>query len=77
MNHEIGITIEEQIRLTDAGLWVCPTSPRPVVMGNLLIYSDPGHLTANFSAALASRTKKAIAATIVAPPAMRTNSRDP
>lgn len=62
VSQEIGITTEEQIPLIDASLWVCPTSPCPVVIGNLLVYSDPGHLTATFSSALANRMKKAISA---------------
>jgi peptidoglycan/LPS O-acetylase OafA/YrhL len=41
-------------------LWVCPTSPCPVVIGNILTYFDIGHMTATFSQALAGRLKKAI-----------------
>ncbi len=77
VSQENGITIEEQIPLIDGSLWVCPTNPCPVVIGDLLIYSDPGHLTATFSAALANRMKTAISSTIVVPPPTRTNSRDP
>lgn len=58
---ESAMTIQEDISFIDPGLWICPTSPCPVVLGNLLIYMDGGHLTATFSAALAGRLRKAIA----------------
>jgi hypothetical protein len=54
------MTIEEGIYFIDPTLWICPTSPCPVIVGNLLIYMDGGHFTATFSAALASRLRKAI-----------------
>lgn len=43
---EQALVDQENIPLIDAGTWVCPTSPCPVVIGNVLIYSDGGHLTA-------------------------------
>lgn len=64
---ERGVVIEEDIALIDPSAWVCPTSPCPVVLGNLLIYSDPGHITATFSAALSHRMKTAILAIIATP----------
>ena len=57
---EVSMTIDEGIAFIDPGLWICPTSPCPVVLGNLLVYRDSGHLTATFSGALASRLRKAI-----------------
>lgn len=57
---EISMTIEEKIQFIDAGIWICPTSPCPVILGNILIYSDGGHLTATFSAALATHMRKAV-----------------
>jgi peptidoglycan/LPS O-acetylase OafA/YrhL len=60
ISQETGMTAEERISFIDPTLWICPTSPCPVVLGNLLIYMDGGHLTATFSAALASRLRKAI-----------------
>ena len=57
---EVSMTIDEGIAFIDPALWICPTSPCPVVLGNLLIYRDGGHLTATFSSALASRLRKAI-----------------
>jgi hypothetical protein len=44
----------------DPTFWICPSDPCPVVLGNVLIYRDPGHLTATFSAALSDRLAKAI-----------------
>jgi peptidoglycan/LPS O-acetylase OafA/YrhL len=55
---------EESIRIIDPSFWICPTAPCPVVIGNLVVYSDPGHLTATFSAALAGRVGDAIVAAI-------------
>lgn len=67
---ESAMTIQEGISFIDPGLWICPTSPCPVVLGNILIYMDGGHLTATFSAALAARLRKAISiATGIALPA--------
>lgn len=57
---ETAMTIQEKIAFIDPGLWICPTSPCPVVLGNILIYMDGGHLTATFSAALAGKLRKAI-----------------
>lgn len=44
----------------DPEFWICPSSPCPVVLGNFLIYRDPGHLTATFSAALSDRLGNAV-----------------
>lgn len=60
ISQETAMTSEEGISFIDPGLWICPTSPCPVILGNLLIYMDGGHLTATFSAALASRLRTAI-----------------
>jgi hypothetical protein len=48
------------IQLIKPQLWICPTSPCPVVIGNILTYFDTGHMTATFSQALAGRLKSAI-----------------
>ena len=64
------IAVESQIAKTNGvpliqpQLWVCPTDPCPVVIGNLLTYFDTGHMTATFSQALAGRLKTAINAVI-------------
>ncbi len=44
----------------DPALWVCPSSPCPVVIGTVLVYRNPGHLTAVFAATLAVRLRNAI-----------------
>ena len=44
----------------DPALWVCPSSPCPVVIGKVLVYRNPGHLTAVFAATLAVRLENAI-----------------
>ena len=64
------IAVERQIAkkngvpLIEPQLWVCPTDPCPVVIGNLLTYFDTGHMTATFSQALAGRLKTALSAVI-------------
>lgn len=66
------IAVERQIAkkngisLIEPQLWVCPTDPCPVVIGNLLTYFDTGHMTATFSQALAGRLKTALDAAISA-----------
>lgn len=60
ISQETAMTIQEKISFIDPGLWICPTSPCPVILGNFLIYMDGGHLTATFAAALASKLRKAI-----------------
>jgi hypothetical protein len=61
--------LEEQATANGSGAgfldpqrWVCPSSPCPVVLGDVLIYRDGGHLTSVFSAALGTRLGKAILA---------------
>ncbi len=73
LSQEIAMTMEEKIPFIDPDLWICPTSPCPVVLGNLLIYMDSGHLTATFSAALASNLQKAISVAIGIPVVSPTN----
>lgn len=57
---EQGIAKDEAIPTIDPTFWVCPTDPCPVVIGNLLVFSDGGHLTATFAQALAKRMGNAI-----------------
>jgi peptidoglycan/LPS O-acetylase OafA/YrhL len=52
---------QNSISLIKPQLWICPTAPCPVVIGNILTYFDTGHLTATFSQALAGQLKGAIA----------------
>jgi hypothetical protein len=51
-----------KVGFLDAELWVCPTSPCPVVIGNVLVFRNGGHLTATFGKTLAARLDAAIAA---------------
>jgi peptidoglycan/LPS O-acetylase OafA/YrhL len=55
---------QESIKIIDPSFWICPTSPCPAVIGNLIVYSDPGHLTATFSGALSREMGNAITAAI-------------
>jgi len=41
-------------------MWVCPTDPCPVIIKDILVYFDPGHMTATFSASLSPKLDKAI-----------------
>jgi hypothetical protein len=61
---EQGIAKDEAIPTIDPSLWVCPTDPCPLVIGNLLVFSDGGHLSATFAQALAKRMGNAIAAAL-------------
>jgi peptidoglycan/LPS O-acetylase OafA/YrhL len=62
-SEESSLASSESIGIIDPSYWICPTAPCPTFIGNLLIYLDPGHLTATFSAALARRIGDAIVAT--------------
>jgi len=62
---ESQIAALNSIALIKPQLWVCPTDPCPVVIGNILTYFDPGHMTATFSQALAGRLKSAIATALL------------
>jgi hypothetical protein len=50
----------------DPDPWVCPTSPCPATLGNLLIYRDPSHLTSTYAAALAPTLRAALLADLAA-----------
>ena len=52
--HDTGIT------LVEAQMWVCPTDPCPVIIKQTLVYFDPGHMTATFSASLSPKLDMAI-----------------
>jgi len=56
------LAASEGVGFIDPTPWVCPSSPCPVVLGNLLVYRDAGHLTATFAAALADRLEQAVLA---------------
>jgi hypothetical protein len=61
---ETQIASNNSVPLIKPQMWVCPTSPCPVVIGNLLTYFDTGHMTATFSQALAGRLEKALTAVL-------------
>jgi hypothetical protein len=52
----------EGVSFIDPTPWICPSSPCPVVLGDLLVYRDGGHLTATFAAALSHRLEQAVLA---------------
>jgi hypothetical protein len=58
---ETQIANQNSIQLIKPQLWICPTDPCPVVIGNILTYFDTGHMTATFAQALAGELKVAIA----------------
>lgn len=41
------------VQFVDATAWICPSEPCPAVIGHVLVYRDPHHMTATFAAALA------------------------
>jgi peptidoglycan/LPS O-acetylase OafA/YrhL len=59
-SEEHSLATDESIGIIDPSYWICPTAPCPVIIANLLVYLDPGHLTATFSAALGRRMGAAI-----------------
>jgi hypothetical protein len=46
----------------DPELWICPSAPCPVVIGNILVLRNAGHLTATFASTLGTKLDKALAA---------------
>jgi len=58
---ETQIASQNSIQLIKPQMWVCPTDPCPVVIGNILTYFDAGHMTATFAQALAGELKTTIA----------------
>jgi hypothetical protein len=51
---------QAHIPLIDPSLWVCPSSPCPVVIGKVLVFRNPGHLTATFALTMARRLQAVI-----------------
>jgi peptidoglycan/LPS O-acetylase OafA/YrhL len=62
MGEEQGLADAQSVGFIDPAPWICPSSPCPVVLGDLLVYRDGGHLTATFSAALFHRLEQAVLA---------------
>ncbi len=50
----------EDVGFIDPSMWVCPSSPCPAVLGDLMVFRDGGHMTATFAAALGGRMEHAI-----------------
>jgi hypothetical protein len=51
---------DEGVTLIEPQMWVCPSNPCPVIIKNTLVYFDPGHMTATFSATLSPKLNAAI-----------------
>jgi SGNH domain (fused to AT3 domains) len=54
------VVAQTGVGFIDPTYWVCPSSPCPAILGNLLVYQNAGHLTAVFAAALVDRLGAAI-----------------
>ena len=54
------VSNDEGVALIEPQMWVCPTDPCPVIIKDILVYFDPGHMTATFSASLSPKLDKAI-----------------
>jgi hypothetical protein len=48
------------VGFVDPQLWVCPTGPCPIVIGNDLVFRNAGHLTATFAATMTTQLDRAI-----------------
>ena len=55
------------VAFLDPTPWVCPSDPCPVVVGNLLVYHDAGHMTRTYSTALAPFLAAALPPVVPAP----------
>jgi peptidoglycan/LPS O-acetylase OafA/YrhL len=55
------------VAFLDPTPWVCPSDPCPVVVGNLLVYHDAGHMTRTYSTALAPFLAAALPPVLSAP----------
>jgi len=69
---ELRVATAEAAGFIDTTIWVCPSSPCPVTLGNLLIYRDGGHMTATFVASLGRRLEAAVAADLARHPPRET-----
>lgn len=68
MTEERHVAITENAGFIDTTVWVCPSTPCPVTLGNLLIYRDGGHTTATFVASIGSKLEAAVAADLARHP---------
>lgn len=53
LNAEAQVSSQVGVVMVDPTPWVCPSSPCPVIIGQVLVYRDDQHMTATFAAALA------------------------
>ena len=53
LNAEAQVSNQVGVVMVDPTPWVCPSSPCPVIIGQVLVYRDDQHMTATFAAALA------------------------
>ncbi len=67
LNTEITTAASVGADFIDPERWVCPTSPCPPVLGNLLVFRDQGHLTATFAGALWKKMELAVLRAIAQP----------
>ncbi len=68
LNEERGAAQRAGSGFIDPSLWVCPSSPCPVVIGKFLVFRNPGHLTAAFASTLYVRLGDAILGAVASPP---------
>jgi hypothetical protein len=52
LEEEHQVAAKESITWIDPTLWVCSTNPCSPIVGNILKYVDPGHMTATFAISL-------------------------
>jgi peptidoglycan/LPS O-acetylase OafA/YrhL len=60
LNLERKVSTAESVPLIEPQMWVCPSTPCPVVISNILIYLDAGHMTATFANSLSAKLGDAI-----------------
>lgn len=60
LNTEYGVAKDMSAGFLNVERWVCPTSPCPAIIGSRLVYRNPGHLTASFTASQWLRLEQAI-----------------
>ena len=64
LNLERKVATSEKVPLIEPQMWVCPSDPCPVFIGNILIYLDGGHMTATFAEKLSAKLDLAIASAL-------------
>jgi hypothetical protein len=68
MTEERHVAITENAGFIDTTVWVCPSTPCPVTVGNLLIYRDGGHMTSTFVASIGAKLEAAVGADLARHP---------